>query len=122
MRRPSPDFTTACATMNAITTSSTLALAKPEKAWAGVSVSVRTTVATAIIEAVRSGKEPIRTQAIAETKTANRCHAGAVSPAGTGVNQIAAAIAKGAMRLSSRPGDFMAVRPLRRVRHAGSAP
>ncbi len=30
MRRPRPDFTTACATMKAITTSSTLELAKPE--------------------------------------------------------------------------------------------
>jgi hypothetical protein len=29
-RLPRPDFTTACATMNAITTSSTLELAKPE--------------------------------------------------------------------------------------------
>ena len=44
IRRPSPDFTTACATMNAITTSSTLELAKPEKACAGVIVPVRTTV------------------------------------------------------------------------------
>ena len=48
--------------MNAITTSSTLALAKPEKACAGVIVPVRTTVPTAIIEAVRSGKAPRSTR------------------------------------------------------------
>ena len=53
IRRPSPDLTTACATMKAITTSSTLALAKPENACAGVIVPVRTTVPTAIIAAVR---------------------------------------------------------------------
>src|SRR6185436_9419329 len=58
MRRPSPDFTTACATTKATTTSRTLLLAKPEKACAGVIVPVNTTAPTAIIEAVRSGKEP----------------------------------------------------------------
>ena len=35
MRRPSPDLTTACATRKAITTSSTLVLAKPANALAG---------------------------------------------------------------------------------------
>ncbi len=38
-----------------------------------------------------------------QTNTANRCHAGAVRPAGTGANQMPIAIANGAMRLSSRP-------------------
>ncbi len=55
MRRPSPDFTTACATTNATTTSNTLVLAKPENASFGVIVPVSTTVPTAIIAAVRSG-------------------------------------------------------------------
>ena len=95
IRRPRPDFTTACATMNAITTSSTLELAKPEYACAGVIVSVRTMAPTASIEAVSSGNAPISTDAMAAAKTANRCHAGAVSPAGTGQNQIPSAIAKG---------------------------
>ncbi len=93
--------------MNAITTSRTLVLAKPEKACAGVIVPVRTTAPTAIIEAVRSGKEPRSTHAIAATKTANRCHAGAVRPAGTGVNQMPIAIAKGAARFRSKPGAIM---------------
>ena len=112
MRRPSPDFTTACATMNATTTSSTLAFAKPEKACAGVIVPVRTTVPAAIIAAVRSGNEPMSTQAMAATKTANRCHACGVRPAGTGANQMPIAIAKGAARLISRPGAIMISVPL----------
>ena len=49
MRRPSPDFTTACATRNAMTTSRTLGLAKPLNAFAAVTVPVSTTAATAII-------------------------------------------------------------------------
>ena len=73
--RPSPDLTTACATMNAMTTSRTLELAKPENAWAGVIVLVSTTVPTASIDAVSSGNAPMSTDAIAATKTANRCHA-----------------------------------------------
>ena len=95
IRRPRPDFTTACATMNAITTSSTLALAKPEYACAGVIVPVRTMAPTASIEAVRSGNAPISTDPMAAAKTANKCHAGAVSPAGIGQNQIPSAIANG---------------------------
>ncbi len=55
MRCPSPDFTTACATRNATTTSSTLALAKPANAFAGEIVPVRTTAATASIVDVSSG-------------------------------------------------------------------
>ena len=82
MRRPSPDLTTAWATMNATTTNRTLELAKPEKACAGVMVPVRTTVATAIIEDVSNAKALSRTDAIAATNTANRCHAGAVSRRG----------------------------------------
>ena len=108
IRRPSPDFTTACATMNAITTSSTLELAKPEKACAGVIVPVRTTAPTASIAAVRSGNAPRSTDAMAATKTANRCHAGAVSPAGTGANQMPIAIAKGTARFRRTTGDVMA--------------
>ena len=45
MRRPKPDFTTAIATRKAITTSSTLALAKPAKAFAGEG-AVKATVQT----------------------------------------------------------------------------
>ena len=89
IRRPRPDFTTAIATRKAITTSSTLGLAKPAKAFAGEMVPVRTTAATASSVDVRSGNEPISTDAIAEANTANRCQAGAVSPAGTGVSQMA---------------------------------
>ena len=103
IRRPSPDLTTACATRNAITTNRTLALAKPPKACAGVIVPVRTTAATAIMVEVNSGNAPTSTAAIAATNTAKRCHAGAVSPAGTGVNQIPSARAKGNARLISKP-------------------
>src|SRR5580765_5924203 len=81
--------------MNATTTSSTLELAKPAYAWAGVIVPVRTIAPTASIEAVRSGNAPISTDTMAAAKTANRCQAGAVSPAGTGQNQIPIAITKG---------------------------
>ena len=101
MRRPRPDLTTACATMNATTTSSTLALAKPENACAGVIVSVRTTAATASIVDVSSGYAPTSTDAMAPAKIANRCHAGAVSPAGTGANQMPSARANGNARLAS---------------------
>src|SRR6516225_4495416 len=94
-RRPRPDFTTACATMNAITTSRTLELAKPAYACAGVIVLVRTTAPTASIDAVRSGNAPTSTDPMAAAKTANRCQAGAVSPAGIGQNQIPSAIANG---------------------------
>src|SRR5512137_1013189 len=107
MRRPSPDFTTAWAMINAVTTSSTLELAKPEKACAGVIVPVRTTVPAAIIAAVRSGKAPRSTEAMAATKTANRCHADAVRPAGAGENQMPIAIAKGAARFRINAGAIM---------------
>ena len=58
IRRPRPDLTTACATRNAITTSSTLALAKPPNACAGAMVPVSTTAATASIVDVSSGYAP----------------------------------------------------------------
>ena len=45
--------------------------------------------------------------AIAATKTANRCHAGAVRPAGTGMNQMPIAIAKGTARFRSNPGAII---------------
>ncbi len=89
--------------MNAITTSRTLELAKPEYACAGVIVPVSTIVPTATIDAVRSGKAPISTHVIEATNTAKRCHAGIVRPAGTGANQMPSAIAKGAARLRSGP-------------------
>ena len=91
-----------------MTTSSTLALAKPPNAFAGDIVPVRTTAATASIVEVRSGNAPTRTEAIAATKTAKRCHAGAVRPAGTGVNPMPMASAKGTARLISRAGPIMA--------------
>ena len=122
IRRPSPDLTTACATMKAITTSSTLELAKPEKACAGVIVPVRTTVPTAIIAAVSSGKAPRSTDTMAAAKTANRCHAGAVRPAGTGANQMPIAIAKGAARFRSKPGAIMAAHLPRRAGRAERGP
>ena len=122
IRRPRPDFTTACATTKATTTSSTLALAKPENACAGVIVPVRTTVPTATIAAVSSGKAPRSTDAMAAAKTANRCHAGAVRPAGTGANQMPIAIAKGTARFSSKSRAIMAARRLRSVGRAERGP
>ena len=118
IRRPSPDFTTACATRNAMTTSSTLAFANPEKAFAGVMTPVNTTVATAIIDAVSSGYAPMRTDEIAATNTANRCHASGVSPAGTGASQMPAAMANGAARLSRSDGAIMAYSPPAAHRYA----
>src|SRR5262249_9680380 len=50
------------------------------------------------------GNAPINTAVMEETKIANRCQAGAVSPAGTGENVIASANAKGASRLISKDG------------------
>jgi hypothetical protein len=105
MRRPSPDLTTACATMNAMTTSSTLVLAKPANALAGVIVPVSTTAAAASIVAVNSGNAPTSTEAIAATNTAKRCHAGAVRPAGTGVIQMPMASTNGSARLHVRSGS-----------------
>ena len=116
MRRPSPDFTTACATMNATTTSSTLALAKPENACAGVIVPVRTTVCDGdhrrrqeregADEHARDGGGEDREQMPRRAR---------VRPAGTGVNQMPMAIAKGAARFRSNPGAIMAARFLRLV-------
>ena len=103
MRCPSPDFTTACATRNATTTSSTLVLANPANAFAGEMVPVITTAATASVVEVSSGNAPIRTAVMAETNTANRCHAGVVSPAGTGEKAIPSARTKGKARLTSKP-------------------
>ena len=88
MRRPSPDFTTACATRKATTTRSTLEFAKPAKALAGSTVPVSTTVPTASSEAVRSGNAFTTTEKIAAAKTAKRCQASLVSPAGIGANQM----------------------------------
>ena len=122
MRRPSPDFTTACATRKAITTSSTLALAKPAKAFAGEIVPVRTTAATASIVEVSSGKAPTSTDAIAATNTAKRCHAGAVRPAGTGANQMPIASAKGAARFNSTMELIMAAALRRRAQRAARRP
>ena len=120
MRRPRPDFTTACATMNATTTSSTLALANPENACAGVIVSVRTTAATASIVDVSSGYAPTRTDAMAPAKIAKRCQAGAVRPAGTGVNQMPSARANGNARRASSIASVMASLPARRVEPAAA--
>src|SRR4051812_37599226 len=88
MRRPRPDFTTAFATRKAIATKSTLALANPPKAFAGETVPVRTVAPTASIVEVSRGNAPTNTDAMAETNTANKCHAGAVNPSGIGANQI----------------------------------
>src|SRR3954468_20868766 len=95
MRRPRPDLTTAFATRKAITTNSTLALANPPKAFAGGTVPVRTAAPTASVVAVRRGNAPNNTDAIADTNTANKCHADAVNPSGTGVNQMPIASTKG---------------------------
>src|SRR5580704_5432128 len=103
IRLPRPDLTTAWATRNATTTNKTLVLANPLKACAGVIVPVRTTAATAIVVDVNKGYAPSSTATIADTNTAKRCQAGAVRPAGTGVNQIPSAMAKGNTRLMSKP-------------------
>src|SRR6516162_5996571 len=108
IRRPRSDFTTAIATRKAITTSSTLALAKPAKAFAGEMVPVRTTAATANSADGSSGKEPISTDAIADANTANRCQAGGVNPAGTGVSQMPTASTNGNARFRNVRGRLMA--------------
>src|SRR5215203_3308538 len=95
MRRPRPDFTTAFATRKAIATNRTLAFAKPPNAFAGETVPVRTAAPTASIVEVSRGNAPTNTDAIAETKTANKCHAGAVNPSGMGANQIPIASTNG---------------------------
>jgi len=82
MRLPRPDFTTALATRKAIATNSTLALANPPNAFAGGTVPVRTVAPTASIVEVSRGNAPTNTDAMAETNTANKCHAGAVNPSG----------------------------------------
>src|SRR5690348_11827288 len=99
---PRPDLTTAWATRKATTTSNTLVFAKPAKALAGETVPVKTTAATAIVVEVRRGNAPISTARMAETNTANKCHAGVVSPAGTGEKAMASASAKGVTRLNTR--------------------
>ena len=101
MRRPNPDFTTPRATRKATTTRSTLPLAKPAKALAGVIVPVSTAAATASIAAVRSGKAATMTEKIAAAKMAKRCHAWLVSPDGIGTNQRPSASANVATRPSS---------------------
>src|SRR6516165_6969831 len=103
MRCPSPDLTTACATIKAITTSRTLGFAKPTNALEYEMVPLRTTAATASVVEVSKENALSRTAAIAATKIAKRCHAGEVSPSGTGDSQIPMAMAKGTMRFSA-PG------------------
>ena len=120
MRRPKPDFTTAMATRNAITTNSTLALAKPAKAFAGEMVPVRTTAATASSADGSSGNEPISTDAIADANTANRCQAGGVNPAGTGVSQMPTASTNGNACFSDVRRRLMAEMCLRRTRSVSS--
>src|SRR3954463_113421 len=95
MRRPRPDFTTAFATRKAMATNSTLVLENPANAFAGETVPVRTAAPTASIVEVSRGNAPTNTDAIADTNTANKCHAGAVNPAGTGVNQMLIASTNG---------------------------
>src|SRR3954462_6723149 len=95
MRRPRPDFTTALATRKAIATNSTLALANPPNAFAGGTVPVSTVAPTASIVEVSRGNAPTNTDAMAETNTANKCHAGAVNPSGIGANQIPIASTNG---------------------------
>src|SRR5262249_52035162 len=55
IRCPNPDLTTACATRKAMTTSSTLVLAKPANAFEAEIVLVRTTAPAANIVDVSSG-------------------------------------------------------------------
>src|ERR1051326_4947571 len=104
MRRPSPDFTTAFATRKATVTNSTLELANPPNAFAGETVPVRTTAPTASIVEVSRGNAPTSTDAIAETNTANKCHARAVNPDGTGTNQTPIASTKGHASFSLTSG------------------
>ena len=78
--------------MNATTTRSTLALAKPANAFVASTVSVSTTVPAARRDAVSSGNAFRMTETIAAAKTAKRCQACGVRPAGIGANQIATAM------------------------------
>jgi len=87
-------------------------LAKPENAFAGDTVPVKTTAATAIVVDVSKGNAPISTAVIAETNIAKRCQAGAVRPAGTGDNAIANASAKGKSRLTNKRPLTISVGPL----------
>src|SRR3954466_13939308 len=68
---------------------------------------------TASIEAVSRGNALIRTEAIAAANTANRCQAGAVSPGGTGKNQMRGANAKGTARLIRIAAVIEVTLPLR---------
>ena len=62
---------------------------------------MRTTAATASIVEVTSGKAPTSTAAIDAKKSAKRCQACAVRPAGTGTSQMPIAIANGTARRGS---------------------
>src|SRR3974377_1107129 len=104
IRRPRPDFTTAWATRNAITTSKTLVFANPANAFAPETVLVSTTAPAANIVDVSSGYTPSNTETIAVTNTANRCHACGVRPAGTGQNQMTVAITNGNTRFNIKRG------------------
>src|SRR4051794_526016 len=100
MRCPNPDFTTACATRKATTTSSTLEFANPANAFSGEMVLVRTTAPAASMVEVSSVYRLSSTDTIAVANIANRCQACGVKPAGTGENHMATAITKGSARFS----------------------
>src|ERR1051326_4443490 len=102
MRCPNPHFTTACATRNATTTSITLELANPANAFSGEMVLVRTTAPAASMVEVSSVYRLSSTDTIAVANMANRCQDWGVRPAGTGQNQMVAAITKGNARFRNR--------------------
>src|SRR4029077_12680669 len=100
--------TTACATRKAITTSSTLVLANPANAFAGLTVLVRTTAPAASIVEVSNGKTPSSTDTIAVANTAKRCQAWSVRPAGPGASQMGGALTNGNARFNIRRRLFRA--------------
>ena len=59
------------------------------------------------MEDVRSGNAPRSTETMAPAKTAKRCQAGLVSPAGTGVNQMPKTSANTPIRRSRRLSDTL---------------
>ena len=76
-------------------------MANPPNAFAGATVPVSTTAASAIMAAVSRGNAFRITERIAEPKMEKRCHAFGVRPSGTGANQSPSATATGTPRIRS---------------------
>ena len=102
IRAPRPQVTTPRATRNATMINRIVPLANPDQACAAGTTPVRTARPPASTDAVRIGRTPATTAAMAAAKIANRCHAGAARPSGTGQNHIATPRPTTATRVSQR--------------------